>query len=63
MKSDDINRLLIGLLVVGGVAGAGLYVWKMYQREKQKELASPGRRKLIEVPITSAPLMAAKRKK
>jgi hypothetical protein len=63
LKSDDINRLLIGLLVVGGVAGAGLYVWKFYQREKQKELAYPEKRRVVEVPITSAPPMVAKRKK
>ncbi len=63
MKDDDVNRLLIGLLVVGGVAGAGFYVWRMYQKEKLKELASPGQQKVITVPVTDAPLVAAKKRK
>ncbi len=59
-ESDVVNRLLLGALLVGGIAAGGYYVYMLYRREKLKELATGKAQKIVEVPIGGPPPLKRK---
>jgi hypothetical protein len=56
-ESESVNRIMIGALILGGLAVGGYYVYRVYQKEKLSEMASGKKPRFVEVPIGGPPPM------
>lgn len=54
-ENESVNRLLIGAMILGGVAVGAYYVYRVFQKEKLSEMASVKKPRFVEVPIGGLP--------